>query len=136
MDRKVLLWSKKEKMGSTEVIWVREGCLYKASGHSTQALVHSTINLCELWHQRFSKVTGMPEFPYEHDGICKGCSLGKNIKKSFPKSNNRSQGTLDIIHSDKCEPMTSPSLSDFLYYVFFIDYSSRKSWIYFLKVKS
>ena len=78
----------------------------------------------------------MPEFPYEHDGICKGCALGKNIKKSFFKSNSRFEGTLDIIHSDICGPMTSPYLSGFLYYVFFIGYYSRKSWIYFLKVKS
>ena len=78
-------------------------------------------------------VTGMPEFPYEHDGICKGCALGKNTKKSFPKSNSRSKGTLDIIHSDICVPMTSPSLSGCLYYVLFMDDYSRKTWIYFLK---
>ena len=35
MDKKVLLWSKKGLLSSTEVIGVREGCLYKASGHST-----------------------------------------------------------------------------------------------------
>ena len=56
-------------------------------------------------------VTCMPEFPYEHDGICKGCPLGKNIKKSFPKSSSRSEGTLDIIHSDICGPVTLPSFS-------------------------
>ena len=111
MDRKVLLWSKKEKLSSTDMIGVREGCLYKALRHSTQALVHSTINPCELWHRRLGHlhykaipglqkmVTGMPEFPYEHEGICKGCALGKNIKKSFPKSNSRFEGTLNIIHS-------------------------------------
>ena len=78
----------------------------------------------------------MPEFPYEHDGICKGCALGKNTKISFPKSNSRSKGTLDMIHPDICRPMTSPSLSGCLDYVLFIDDYSRKSWIYFLKVKS
>ena len=81
-------------------------------------------------------VTGMPKFSYEHDGICKGCSLGKNIKKSFPKSNSRFEGTLDTIHSDICGPMTSPSLSGCLYYVLFIDDYSQKSWLYFLKAKS
>ena len=48
MDRKVLLWSKNEKLSSAEMIGVREGCLYKASKHSTQALVHNTINPFEL----------------------------------------------------------------------------------------
>ena len=43
---------------------------------------------------------------------------------------------MDFIHSDICGPMSSPSLSGCLYYVLFIDDHSRKSWIYFLKVKS
>ena len=41
-----------------------------------------------------------------------------------------------MIHSDICGPMSSPSLSGCLHYVLFIDDYSRKSWIYFLKVKS
>ena len=81
-------------------------------------------------------VTGMPEVSPKHDGICKGCALGKNTKKSFSISKNRSKGILDLIHSDICGPMSSPSLSGCLYYVLFIDDHSRKSWIYFLKAKS
>ena len=78
----------------------------------------------------------MPKFSHEHSGVCKGCALGKNTKKSFSRSNSRSKGILDMIHSDICGPMSSPSLSGCLYYVLFIDDYSRKSWIYFLKVKS
>ena len=81
-------------------------------------------------------VTGMPEVSPKHEGICKGCALGKNTKKSFPISNSRSKGILDLIHSDICGPMSSPSLSGCLYYVLFIDDYSRQSWIYFLKAKS
>ena len=62
--------------------------------------------------------------------------LGKNIKKAFPSSDNRAQGILDLVHSDVCGPMSSPSLSGCLYYVIFIDDYSRKCWIYFLKAKS
>ena len=148
MDKKVLLWEKNEKLSSAELIEVREGGLYKASRHSNQALVHNTIDPCELWHRRFGHlhyttlpglqkmVTGMPEFSHEHSGVCKGCALGKNTKKSFSRSNSRSKGILDMIHSDICGPMSSPSLSGCLYYVLFIDDHSRKFWIYFLKVKS
>ena len=53
MDKKVLLWAKNEKSSSAELIGVREEGLYKAFGHSTQALVHNTINPCELRHRRF-----------------------------------------------------------------------------------
>ena len=66
-------------------------------------------------------VTGMLEFSHEHSGVCKGCALHKNTKKSFSKSNSRSKGILDMIHSDVCGPMSSPSLSGCLYYVLFID---------------
>jgi transposase InsO family protein len=62
--------------------------------------------------------------------------LGKNIKKEFPSSDKRAQGILDLVHSDVCSPMSSPSLSGCLYHVIFIDDYSRKCWIYFLKAKS
>ena len=81
-------------------------------------------------------VIGVPEFSLEHSGVCKGCTLGKNTKKSFPRSKNISKGILELIHSDISGPMSSPSLSGCLYYVLFIDDHSRKSWIYFLKAKS
>jgi hypothetical protein len=62
--------------------------------------------------------------------------LGKNIRKTFPSSDNRSQVILDLVHSDVCGHMSSPSLSVCLYYVIFIDDYSRRCWIYFLKAQS
>ena len=35
MDKKFIIWSKKEILSSTKVIGDREGCLYKAFRHST-----------------------------------------------------------------------------------------------------
>ena len=81
-------------------------------------------------------VIGMLDLYFEHDGICRGFSLGKNSKKSFPSSNKRSKGVLDLIHSDICGPMSSPSLSGYLYYVIFIDDFSHKTWIYVIKTKN
>jgi hypothetical protein len=72
-------------------------------------------------------VCGMPSISLSKNEICKGCMLGKNIKKAF---------LLDLVHSDVCGPMSSPSLSGCLYYVIFIDDYSRKCWIYFLTPKS
>jgi hypothetical protein len=72
---------------------------------------------------------------YTHEGICKGCALGKNIKRPFPSSNNRSKEILDLIHSDVCGPMPVRSLGGSLYYVIFIDDYSRKTWLYLLKSK-
>ena len=81
-------------------------------------------------------VTGLPDLKIEHEGTCKGCAKGKNIKNPFPKSETKSKGTLELIHSDVCGPMPSISLSGYEYYVTFIDSYSRKTWIYFLKNKS
>jgi transposase InsO family protein len=67
--------------------------------------------------------------------VCRGCALGKNIKKPFSSSENRSKGILDLIHSDVCGPMPVKSLGGSLYYVMFIDDFSRKTWLYLLKTK-
>ena len=49
----------------------------------------------------------------DHDGVCRGCALGKNTKVSFPKSESRSKGILDLVHSDLCGPMTVTSLGGY-----------------------
>jgi transposase InsO family protein len=64
------------------------------------------------------------------------CVLGKFAKASFPSSDTRSAGILDLVHTDVCGPMTRRSLSGCEYYLTFIDDYSRKTWIYFLKAKS
>ena len=40
-------------------------------------------------------VTGMPEISLKHNGVCKGCALGKKTKKFFSRSKNRSKGILE-----------------------------------------
>jgi hypothetical protein len=93
--------------------------------------MHDFISLSELWHRRLAHlhyralpalekmVTDLPELRVEHDSICKGCALGKNAKGSFPGSDSRSKGIVDLVHSDLCGPMTVASLSGYLYYVIF-----------------
>jgi transposase InsO family protein len=81
-------------------------------------------------------VSGMPTFQFNHNSIWKGCMLGKNIKKFFPVSNKRAKVILELIHSDVCGPMSTPSLNGYVYYVIFIDDFSRKSWIYFMKTNN
>jgi hypothetical protein len=80
-------------------------------------------------------VEGIPELQSTHEGICKGCALGKNIKKPFPSNNNRSKEILDLIHSDVCGSMPVKSLGGSFYYVIFIDDYSRKTWLYLLNTK-
>ena len=44
--------------------------------------------------------------------------------------------SLQLIHTDICGPLEVPSISHAFYFLTFIDYFSRKSWVYFLKHKS
>ena len=148
MEGKALLWHKDSNLESAIVIGVRVGGLYKLLGHPVQALVHKTVNLCELWHRRFGHlhygalprlqniVADVPDLQNEHDGVCRGCVLGKNVKSSFPSSSRRSKGILDSVQSDVCGPLIAPSLCGYLYYVLFIDDFLRKTWIFFLKTKN
>jgi hypothetical protein len=148
-EGKVLAWHKDSHINSSKVIGIRDNSLYKLTIKPVQALLHDTISLSELWHRRLAHihyralpalkkmVTVLPEIQIQiqHEGVCKGCALGKNIKGFFPNSDNRSKDILDLIHSDVCGPMTVASLNGYLYYVLFIDDHSRKTWIYFLKNK-
>jgi transposase InsO family protein len=80
-------------------------------------------------------VESLQEIHIKHYGVCRGCSLGKNVKGSFSSSDNRSKGILDLIHTKKFGPMIVDSLSEYFYYFLFINDHSRKTWIYFLKTK-
>ena len=55
--------------------------------------------------------------------------MGKNIKRSFPQREHKSKGTLDLVHSDVCGPMSVQYFSGYGYCVTFIDDYSRKTWI-------
>ena len=113
-------------------------------GQPKKELVHESIEPSELWHKRISHVhyialsmaskavSRLPEIKAKHEGICKGCVQGKNAKKTFPSSKRKAKGILEIAHLDVCEPLSSISLSGYVYYVSFIDDFSRKTWIYFL----
>ena len=66
-------------------------------------------------------VKGMPSFDVVHDSVCRGCALGKNVKRKFPRIHTIYKGILYLVHLYVCGPMSSPSLSGYLYYVLFID---------------
>ena len=93
--------------------------------------------MCNTEHYRLKSkaIEGLPEIKKKHEGLCKGCAKGNNTKKTFPCSERKEKAILEIIHSDVCGPMSSSSLSEYVYYVSFIDDFSRKKWIYFMKNK-
>ena len=134
-------------MDIAKVIGMREESLYRLNTLAVQALVHESTSMGELWHRILAHlnyralpavkniVMGIPMLQVDHYGTCRGCALGKNVKKSFPDSESSSKEILDLVHSDLCSPMTVASLGGYYYYVTFINDYSHKTWIYFLKTK-
>ena len=55
-------------------------------------------------------VTSVPKVKKEHDYVCRGCVFGKFVKEYFPRSDTRSKGVLDLVHSDVCGLMSMKSL--------------------------
>jgi hypothetical protein len=81
-------------------------------------------------------VTGIPLVSCR-DGVCVSCVLGKHHRDSFDKRASwHASGPLQLVHSDLCGPLSSPSFYGCKYYLTFIDDFSRHSWVYFLKLKS
>ena len=68
--------------------------------------------------------------------MCRECALGKYTKTIFSSSDSRSEGVLELIHSNLCGPISSTSLIGFQYYITFIDDFSRKTCIYFPRSKN
>ena len=84
-------------------------------------MVNELIEPNKLWHRRLAHVhykalsmeskvvLGPREIEKKHEGICKGCAQGKNAKKTFPNSESKTKGILEIVHSDVCGPMSYSS---------------------------
>ncbi|MCO5549363.1 hypothetical protein L7F22_002833 [Adiantum nelumboides] len=105
----------------------------------------------ELWHARFGHVgygslmtlqrhnmvhdLSLLEMPPRH--VCEGCVLGKMHRFAFSQDGFvRATRKLQLVHSDVCGPMRTPSVGNSLYFVTFIDDFSRFCWVYPLKAKS
>ena len=81
-------------------------------------------------------VDGLPELQSKMD-LCEGCIMGKHHRIPFPKGKSwRARKRLELIHTDICGPMKTPSLGQQRYFIIFIDNFKRMTWIYFLKEKS
>jgi hypothetical protein len=71
------------------------------------------------------------------DGVCVICVFDKHHRDSFDKCASwHARGPLHLVHSDLCGPLSSPSFSGCKYFLTFIDDFSRRTWVYFLKLKS
>jgi hypothetical protein len=122
---------------------------FGSSSFSSVFVSHSD-ELRKLWHEWFSHlnyhslqqlcnqqmVIGFPLVSCR-DGVCAGCVIDKHHRYSFDKCASwYTLGPLQLVHSDLCGPLSSPSFSGCKYFLTFIDGFSRHTWVYFLKLKS
>ncbi|KAE8675966.1 hypothetical protein F3Y22_tig00111640pilonHSYRG00200 [Hibiscus syriacus] len=125
------------------------GCEWKITkGALVIARVADVDGKSNLWHQRLGHMSekGMKtllsngEFPDLKNvdiGLCEDCIFGKQKKVSFAKIGKTPKAEkLELVHTDVWGPSPVPSLAGSLYYVTFIDDSTRKVLVYFLKKKS
>ena len=69
--------------------------------------------------------------------VCGTCQLGKLSKTPFPVNQAwRATEKLQLVHTDVCGPMSTPSHNGCRYFLLFIDDFSRYCYVYFLKNKS
>ena len=62
---------------------------------------------------------------------------GKQHRKPFPSGKTwRAKKVLELIHTDVCGPMRTPTFENNRYFILFIDDFTRMTWVYFMKEKS
>jgi hypothetical protein len=103
-----------------------------------------------IWHERFGHlnfrymqhirkkklVDGLLDIHFSK-GVCEGCVLGKHPQEKFDKGKSqRASAHLDQIHSDLMGPFPHPSIRKMRFFLIFVDYFSRFTWICFLQKKS
>jgi hypothetical protein len=122
---------------------------FGSSSFSSVFVAHSD-DWSKLWHERFGHlnyrslqqlcnqqmVTDLPLVSCK-EGVCASCVLGKHHQDSFGKRASwHASGPLQLVHSDLCGLLSSPSFSRCKYFLTFIDDFSRRTWVYYLKLKS
>lgn len=79
-------------------------------------------------------VNDLPYIEYSSQ-ICERYVLAKQPRNVSHEENFRANKLLQLIHSDVCDPIVPTSFSKHQYILTFINYYTRKFWIYFLKEK-
>ena len=124
------------------------GTLYMTSSpRDTIAVVEANTD-ASLWHRRLCHISGkgmkmllskekLPELKSSNLDMCESCILGKQKNVSFLKTGRTPKAEkLELVHIDLWGPSPVASLEGSKYYITFINDSSRKVWVYFLKNKS
>ena len=119
----------------------KTGTLYMTLSPRDTIAVADASTDTSLWCDQGMKMLlskgKLPELKSIDFNMCESYILGKQKKVSFLKTNRTPKAEkLELVHTDLWEPSPVASLGGSRYYITFIDDSSRKVWVYFLKNKS
>lgn len=96
---------------------------------------HFNYNGLKILHQK-NMMRDLPAIHQKED-VCEGCLLGKQHRKPFPSDKAwRAKKVLELVHTDVCGPMRTPSMTQNRYFILFIDDYTRMTWVYFMREKS
>ena len=130
----------------------RCGSLYHLDCRADEqvAIAQQSSEQTTLWHRRFGHMAGQGLHKLSRDGLvrglnctlsdkidfCEACVKGKQTRSSFQSRSSHSTMPLELVHSDVCGKMNSPSLGGGEYFLTFIDDCTHYTWVYVLKHKS
>ena len=124
------------------------GTLYMILSSRDTIVVTEAITDTSLQHRKLGHMSKkgikmllskgkLPELKSVDFDMCESCILGKQKNVSFLKTGrHRRLKKLELVHTDLWGPSPVASLGGSRYYITFIDDSSKKVWVYFLKNKS
>lgn len=113
------------------------------------AVSSSKANCVHDWHRRlghrdFGAIRKLAQLSNDVkikscdcDDTCEVCIRGKMQRTSFPKeSESRASVPFELVHTDICGPMKTPTQGERRYFLTFIDDCTRYSSVYILRRKS
>lgn len=102
-----------------------------------------------VWHRRFGHrytaaikelaqkqlATGIKISDCGRNIVCEDCIKGKLARKPFPKeSETQTHAALDLVHTDVCGPMQTPTPGNNKYFMTIIDDYSRYTHLYIMSI--
>ena len=87
-------------------------------------------------HMELSKKGLIPALKKEGNDLCEPCIYGKQHRVKFASSSKRSEGVLELVHSDVWGLAPVSARGGSRYFVTFIDDFFRRLWVYLIRKKS
>jgi hypothetical protein len=122
-----------------------ENRMFKVNLIKENAFVY-IVDSFSLWHARLGHVNydsvnhmvqlGLLPFNlYDDRNKCETCVKTKLTRKLFPNVNRLSSNLLELIHSDVCDLSGKITIGGKRYFITFLDYLSKYSYIFLLRTK-